>query len=150
MGLTVQGSVGIGTVSPAQKLQVSGGKAQADDFCLNSPTDKCLSSSGGKVGFGAWTPDNLYKLNTVYQAATDGFVVARHVSSAQDENCTYVFRTDSTADPQVIRGAFGNANDGASHTMTVLVRKNDYWKIGLNSGGNCVVQSIYWLPLVAQ
>lgn len=38
-------NVGIGTANPAQKLHVVGGKAQADDFCLNSdPTNKCLST----------------------------------------------------------------------------------------------------------
>jgi len=150
IGLIVQGNVGIGTASPAQKLQVIGGKAQADDFCLNSPTTTCLSNTISGIGLGNWsTPDDFYKIGTLYQAPTDGFVVARHVAGNQSENCLYVFRTDSTTSP-IIRGAMGNGNDGTSQTMMVPVRKNDYWKIGLNSGGNCGIQSIYFVPFGSQ
>jgi hypothetical protein len=42
-----------------------GGKVQADDFCLNSDTAKCLSNSGGGGGeVGAWnyiTPKEIYR-----------------------------------------------------------------------------------------
>src|SRR3989344_3826139 len=48
------GNVGIGTVSPAQKLHVAGGKAQADDFCLNSNPAKCLSTSPAYTGEYCW------------------------------------------------------------------------------------------------
>ena len=40
-------NVGVGTISPAQKLHVVGGKAQADDFCLNSDPSTCLSAFYG-------------------------------------------------------------------------------------------------------
>src|SRR3989338_2343875 len=41
------GNVGICTMSPATKLHVVGGKAQADDFCLNSDPSTCLSAFYG-------------------------------------------------------------------------------------------------------
>ena len=40
-------NVGVGTISPTQKLHVVGGKAQADDFCLNSDPSTCLSAFYG-------------------------------------------------------------------------------------------------------
>lgn len=46
----ISGNVGIGTIGPAQKLHIVGGKGQADDFCLNSDTTKCLTNSGGGSG----------------------------------------------------------------------------------------------------
>ena len=44
VGLMVNGNVGIGTTAPDVKLDVVGGTAQADDFCLNSNSSKCLST----------------------------------------------------------------------------------------------------------
>lgn len=43
--MTPDGKVGVGTDNPSQRLHVGGGKAQADDFCLNSDPTKCLSSA---------------------------------------------------------------------------------------------------------
>jgi hypothetical protein len=90
--------------------------------------------SGGAGGFGAWeTKAN----NTVYQAATDGFVVAYAASDVEIE-----VYTDSNNPPTTMRtGNYGNATTGRGG-VCCPVRKNDYWKIV-----GCVAYSaIYWIP----
>lgn len=52
----ISGNVGIGTIGPVQKLHIVGGKGQADDFCLNSDTTKCLANSGGGGGAKVFVP----------------------------------------------------------------------------------------------
>lgn len=54
VGLMVNGNVGIGTAAPDVKLDVVGGTAQADDFCLQD-NSKCLSRAGSGGGGGTIT-----------------------------------------------------------------------------------------------
>ncbi len=74
-GLSViKGSVGIGTLTPVTKLQVVDGKAQADDFCLNSDPSKCLTNagSGSTIGQKVCMPNN----------SGDNWFVPLHVPSS--------------------------------------------------------------------
>ena len=95
-----------------------------------------VSSDQLEVGnlLGAWeSKDN----NTVYQAATDGFVMA-YCNSTQHRIIGY---TDGNNPPTTIRirdHAAGPSVDNASITMPV--RKGDYWKVEN-------AQVVYWISL---
>ena len=81
--------------------------------------------------FGAWeTKSN----NTVYQAATDGFALARcaYTTDAIDGY------TDSANPPTVLRLRAGSGTP----SITMPVRKGDYWKV---VGPSDTV--VYWIPI---
>ncbi len=77
--------------------------------------------------------------NTVYQAATDGFVVARAVVYS----ARLVGLTDGSNPPTTeMSAAKDNGGNQAEATVPLFVKKNNYWKI--TSTGSPV---IYWIPL---
>ena len=83
--------------------------------------DGTVQTTAGGGGFGAWeTKSN----NTVYHAATDGFVLA-YTTTARS---TVVGFTDSSNLPATRRIAHAHETLG-SHGITMPVRKNDYWKV---------------------
>jgi len=83
--------------------------------------------------------------DTVYQATTDGSVVAYAVaaSTAQRE---FAILTDSSNPPTTKRQSCTLATDTAANgSMRCPVKKNDYWKASrVNSSGAITV---YWIPL---
>ena len=86
---------------------------------------------GLKNVLGAWeTKAN----DTVYQAATDGFVLCRG-----DTDVAVAGYTDGSNPPTTerIRQA---SSQNSINSFTMPVRKNDYWKV---TGGSV----IYWIPL---
>jgi uncharacterized protein YcfJ len=82
--------------------------------------------------FGAWATKTV---NTVYQAATDGFAMA------VNSRVIYGY-TDSNAAPTTVR-AWCENNTYAGFII-MPVKKNDYWKIGNYQG---TAPTIYWIPL---
>lgn len=95
------------------------------------------------VLFGAWVDKS-----TSYgaqQAATDGFVIA--YGTMGNGNYIQGF-TDSNADPTTLRahiqnyGGIGSSGAYYIQTITMPVRKNDYWKILTNQS----VITAYWIP----
>lgn len=78
-----------------------------------------------EIGFGAWATKTN---NTVYQAATDGFVTARGTS-------VVVGYTDASNPPTTQR-----AGD-VVYTLIMPVRKGDFWKV---TGADT---SLYWISL---
>lgn len=83
---------------------------------------------------GSWVSRSI---NTIYQAATDGFVVV----DGQSVGGTMTFYTDSSNPPTTRRGYMSGY--GASSTATYPVKKNDYWTATV-SGFTPV---IWWIPL---
>jgi hypothetical protein len=111
-GLIVQsGNVGIGTASPDATLHIEG-------------TVKM---------FGSWETKNN---NTVYQAETDGFVLA---SSPYVSGPQVIGYTDSSNPPTILRIQCGVDSSTTYHAITMPVRKDDYWKV---TGA----ATIYWVP----
>jgi hypothetical protein len=59
-GMNILGSLGIGTVTPANKLDVAGKILATGDICTTvAGTEKCLSTAGGPTGPG-YTDTNCY------------------------------------------------------------------------------------------
>lgn len=97
------------------------------------------AANGTVSGFGAWTARSV---TTVYQAATDGFVVI--YSEANGFNQGFDGFTDSSPTPTTKRVggryAIEAAQDVIHYSATMPVRKNDYYQVTGN------VTTIYWLP----
>lgn len=83
--------------------------------------------------FGAWASKTN---DTSYLAASDGFVCA--LGGLGEDVTGY---TDSSDPPTTVR-IWGWANAGAKDSVTMPVRKSDYWKI---TGAS----TVYWLPIGA-
>lgn len=83
---------------------------------------------GAVAGFGAWLSRSN---NTVYQAATDGFVCA--INSAG--GTTLEGYTDGSTPPTIKRGQHTLSDAGS---LCIPVRKNDYWKI-------VGADTVYWI-----
>ncbi len=85
---------------------------------------------------GAWASKSS---GTIYQAATDGFVVAGNTSGGS----TNILLTDSSNPPTTVRSeGFG----GASGLAPVFspVRKNDYYEVTTSGGGGFYM---YFIPM---
>lgn len=116
-------------------------------YRLESADHNHLSSGaqGGVLNlFGTWDDSKTY--NTVYQAATDGFVAVAAATTTADWKlvCGY---TDGSNPPTTIRNK-GQTNGGSLLPMGFLmpVRKGDYWKVA-SSDGTINSATIYWLPI---
>lgn len=115
----------------------------------DSTSDRMIIEPTGNVGIGTMNPEATLQLNgtakifgswvtrvdnTVYQAPTDGFVVA--VSGSNGSIYGY---TDSNTPPTTMMARNGG-NAIPAGSITFPVRKNDYW---MTSGAS----DVYWLPL---
>lgn len=94
------------------------------------------SSPIRSVRFGAWVSKND---NTVYQAATDGFIVGYGVAGAV---VTDIF-TDSSNPPTTKRTAFDIYGLNGFGNFSCPVRKNDYYKVVPTHQSDV----IFWIPL---
>lgn len=83
--------------------------------------------------FGAWVSQSN---NTVYQASTDGFVIAYNSAGATE----VIGLTDGNNPPTTKRIGITSPGGGYPSGITMPVRKGDYWKV---TGADVV----YWLPL---
>lgn len=129
MTIKSTGEVGIGTENPSATFQVNG-------------TVKA---------FGPW--ETNFTIGTVYQASTDGFVVAGLViqPGSPDANALLNGYTDSNSTPSTCRGLacvrkLGGAHINAQESFTMPVRKGDYWRVDYSYYEGLVSWDIDWIP----
>lgn len=105
--LIPNGNVGIGTANPSEKLQIVGGKAKADDFCLNDGVT-CLSTVGG--GVATPPPSNANSQGFVTVAATDLAVSGNVAYTSSYGNVLSKIDISSPNSPSIVKTL--NATDG--------------------------------------
>ncbi|MBI5873339.1 MAG: hypothetical protein HZB36_04260 [Candidatus Omnitrophica bacterium] len=164
--------VGTEVMSPRQQITSSGYAIRAEeaDSSIDSDTISGISVSAipvaGKIlpldsnskisasvipnTFGVWQTKNN---NTVYQAATDGFVIVSLVANGWDNSSNSTGYTDAANPPTIIRGyastnqttdaRFNNTRNG----FCMPVRKGDYWKVVYSSSQGSATQIIYWIAI---
>jgi len=130
----------------------------AGDFAIHQVGvgDRLTILQNGRVGIGTTNPEatlevqgtmkvfgarQVLRQNTVYQAATDGFVVAWGSGL-----CYYRIYSDSRNPPTtVVIESEGQTANAARATATVPIRKGDYWKVEkIQNVGDVQVS---WTPL---
>jgi len=90
--------------------------------------------------FGAWTSKSA---TTIYQAATDGFVVG-YVSGSSNSTVLFTGYTDSSSTPSTARVESTNYTAAGTvyGSFMMPVRKNDYYELTTTD-----TASIYFLPI---
>jgi len=108
--------------------------------CLDSDGNEVQLTSGGsidvadtQVAFGAWVTKSL---NTVYQAATDGYIVVDSTNAVGD----FQILTDGSTPPTTTRQSCSFSGDTSS--VMCPVKKDDYYKVNSTLGS----QNVFWLP----
>jgi len=116
--------------------------AQLGKFTTDGSSNffSAINNITAQVGFGAW--NNSYSSGSIYQAATDGFVVAYASTDTQDSDI--VGYTDSSSNPSTVRIEQYGGGGGSVSGFTMPVRKGDYWKVTYSQGG---APNINWMPL---
>jgi hypothetical protein len=100
-----------------------------------------IISSSAKI-LGSWVDKSASY--GAQQAVSDGFVLVISGGGTNQDISAY---SDSAADPTTKRGWIRYFNAGESNnasTITMPVKKNDYWKVVLDAGSAITV---YWIPL---
>lgn len=89
------------------------------------------------VELGSWLSRTK---DTIYQAATDGFVIA--TQTVGEAGQAYL-ETDS-ATPPTVKRAMGLLGAGLTFFICSLVKKDDYWNVIVVSGAASL--QIFWIP----
>lgn len=102
--------------------------------------DAQITANSAKLG--TWAGKSI---NTVYQAATDGFFVTRVISSAGYDTYAYIY-TDGSNPPTTLRGQLDSQQaDADAGSFTCPVKKDDYYKCTAALPAAAV--TLYWIPL---
>jgi hypothetical protein len=122
----------------------------ADPHDIIADPDPNLQVIGTVKMWGAWDDTKLF--DTVYQALSDGFVVAVALTGQADELTAYLYGYSDSDNPPVTLRAVATArrlgdityNRGGSFTLPV--RKGDFWEVTLSGSGDYEAY-LYWIPL---
>lgn len=143
MTIDSTGNVGIGTPTPGSKLSVNGVvEAASGGFKFPDGTVQTTAASGagGTNGLGSW---QIMALGTIYQASTDGIVVATMTGTSQGG---IYGQTDSFSPPTTVRSqTYSWASSGGSAGLTLPVKAGDYWRVGTSY--SISTAAVFWIPL---
>lgn len=84
---------------------------------------------------GAWVSRSKA---TVYQAISDGFVIAANLVDAAD----LTILTDGSDPPTTVRARTSNSAQCIGNTACTVVKKNDYWMVNCSA----VITLLFWIP----
>ena len=132
-----------GNIVCAATETVDGRDVSADGAAVDDHETR-ITTLEAVPGFGAW--DATKVANTVYQASTDGIVIA--LTKAEDEGV--LGYTDGSNPPTTCRAKVRDTAYPGTHMSLIMpVRKDDYWKVTDEDGDGADVGAIYWLPVGA-
>jgi len=121
--------------------------AKLGSFTTDGSSNFVSASSNviSQVGLGSWVSKSS---GTIYQAATDGFVIVTGNSGGGSQDYGYVV-TDSSSSPSTVRGYGGTSPGGPNYiyyTIMSPVRKNDYYE-AVHVGSFGSISSVYFISL---
>jgi hypothetical protein len=85
-------------------------------------------------------------VNTVYQAASDGFVVAHALASGGAGSSLVQILTDASNPPTTLRAAQNGIPDTGRASVMSPVKKGDYYKVA-DSSTATVTTTCFWVPM---
>lgn len=129
-----------GKIDAANSLAIldQDGMDDDDDECV--PTQQSVKAyiaaqiAAAIPSLGAWA---VKADNTIYQAATDGFVCAEAANTGQDTDVLGI--TDSNSTPTTVRDRAGVSSLARGAGVSFPVKKDDYWKTENAT-------NVYWIP----
>jgi len=149
------GNVGIGTNDPQSKLEVAGLiSSTSEGYKFPDGTVQTTAATGGSSGgFGSRVSMSF---NTVYQAETDGFVIATCFtpsvisgkSSASNPPTSLV--AQATAEHVItsawlgMGGTLYTTDTNTVGSFTMPVKAGDFWKVEKSGAGSGI---LFWMPL---
>jgi hypothetical protein len=84
-------------------------------------------------------------VDTVYQAATDGFVVIIADGQASGVG-TVTTLSDASNPPTTVRGA-ATFDPVKVHTVTTPIKKSDYYKVATSTSAGTPAFTMFWVPM---
>jgi hypothetical protein len=135
--LLVVSNTGAAAMKLAGGLQTSGGT-------------QILDTTGKYVGTGAVTTSQVFSWvvktpDTVFQAASDGFVVAIGNGTSPGWIGTMTIHTDASNPPTTARQVVTITNDFKS--IMCPVKKSDFYKVTSAATSGTATVTVYWVPL---
>ncbi len=109
----------------------------------SSNITQIINDNNPGKSLGSWVSKSA---DTVYQASSDGFVVAYGQGYAEGDQGLFLY-TDSSNPPTTLRAKDGGSGSGTTSVKECVmspVKMGDYYKITNSTGATATV---YWIPL---
>ena len=140
--LEVASHIFVPNTNPATNLELTP-KGYVDASIKAQNLSQTISEAQLVGALGAWASKSN---NTVYEAATDGFVIG-YSNQTGDASTTAIGYTDSSNPPTTVRWYDEKGRSGATYNsfrsiLFMPVKKGDYWKVVFNQ-----TATIFWISL---